>query len=213
MTGIAVSSSRATAALSTSGAQLFESAVSEDTSRITHQIRQLRNEPSPGSVGLARSGSGAGQTLEERLFDAVADAKILTAQVAMHLDQQWRTKLFQQLDSLHDPAEWEPADDPVERSSFSTFLKAMLSVNPSRRPGLGLSSAGHPIAAWTVGRNRLTIEFLPEDRVRWVLTRVIDNEPEHFAGQTPVTRLLEGLQPYHPETWFSHAAESDESSR
>jgi hypothetical protein len=141
--------------------------------------------------------------LAERLFDALANAKVLTSAVAMHLDRDWRDKLFRQLDSLHDADELEEGDEPLRQSSFATFLKAILMVNPQRRPGLGLSREGHLIAAWTTGRDRLTIEFLPNDRVRWVLARYKDDEPSRFAGQTPVDELAAGLSPHRPERWFS----------
>src|ERR1700735_1244401 len=82
-------------------------AVSSGTRDITDQIDALRRRPSPAllqpEVGSASQGKSAG----EPLFDALAAAKILTSQVAMHLDEGWRDKLFRQLDSLHDPAEWE----------------------------------------------------------------------------------------------------------
>jgi hypothetical protein len=131
---------------------------------------------------------------------------MLTASVAMHLDQARRDKLFRQLDSLHDVTEWEEGDEPLQRSSFSTFLKAMLTVNPQRQPGLGLSQDGHLIGAWTTQRDRLTIEFLPNDWVRWVLAfhKEEDDGPRRFAGQTPVSELTEGLAPHRPEHWFSH---------
>jgi hypothetical protein len=142
--------------------------------------------------------------IQELLFEALASVKILTSQVAMHLDREWRDKLFSQLDSLHDLTEWEDGDQPIQQSSFATFLKAMLSVRPARRPGLGLSSAGHLIAAWTTGDDRMTIEFLANDRVRWVLSRQYDGEPERVAGEMSVSRLMDGLTPYSPERWFAH---------
>lgn len=148
--------------------------------------------------------------MQERLFDALAGVKILTSQVAMHLDQEWRRALFRQLDSLHDPDEWEQDDQPVDASSFTTFLKAMLSINPDRRPGLGLSHAGHLVAAWTTGSDRLTVVFLPRDRVRWVLARRYDDDIERFAGETGVARLAEGLAAHHSEHWFARAEKNHE---
>lgn len=173
---------------------------SQDTQLIERRVNDLLNRPSPASC-IALSAEKL--PLEERLFDATASVKILTAQVAMHLEREWRDRLFSQLDSLHDPAEWEPDDQPIQQASFATFLKAIVQIKPQRRPGLGLSHGGHLIAAWTTGRDRLTIEFLPNNRVRWVITRYRDNESEHFAGQTAVSHLTEGLAPYKPERWFS----------
>jgi hypothetical protein len=178
----------------------FNMAVFSEATRLTERrVNQLLNPPSPASlISLTIE-----RPLEERLFDATANVKILTAQVAMHLEREWRDQLFRQLDSLHDPAEWESEDEPIKQASFATFLKAIVQIKPKRRPGLGLSHGGHLIAAWTKGRDRLTIEFMANDRVRWVLTRFRDDESEHFAGQTSVSRLAEGLAPYEPESWFS----------
>lgn len=175
-------------------------AMSKETNLFEQRVTELTSPLSPGalvSLPVERS-------IEEQIFDATATVKILTAQVAMHLEREWREKLFQQLDSLHDPIGWEPGDLPVQQSSFSTFLKAICQIKPKCRPGLGLSSSGHLIAAWTVGEDRLTIEFLTNDRVRWVLTRTLDDGPERFAAQTSVARLLNRLMPYHPEHWFSY---------
>jgi hypothetical protein len=181
----------------------FELAFSSATKRLARQVEALRHQRSPTSrdqQALPR------KDLAERLFDALASAKQLTASVAMYLDPARRDRLLRHLDSLHDLAEWEEDNEPLQQSSFATFLKAMLAVNPERQPGLGLSHAGHLIGAWTTDRDRLTIEFLPNDWVKWVLARYNkeDEEPRRFAGQTPVSELTEGLTPYQPEYWFSH---------
>jgi hypothetical protein len=179
-------------------------AASLQTVQLEEQIKNLKIPPSPGALK-----STATSSIEESLFDATAAVKILTAQVAMHLDREWRTKLFRQLDSLHDPSEWEPSDSPIRQSSFATFLKAICDIKPTRRPGLGLTSAGHLIAAWTTSKDdRLTIEFLPNDRVRWVMSMLLDDDIERLAGQTTVARLRDRLQPYEPGRWFDNAEKS-----
>ena len=204
MTGMIVPSRRKPIALRAGMfAPELELAFSSETKRLARQVDALRHHLSPTSHDqtlLPR------KDLAERLFDALASAKVITASVAMHLDCARRDKLFRQLDSLHDLAEWEEGDEPLQQSSFETFLKAMLAVNPERQPGLGLSHAGHLIGAWTIGRDRLTIEFLPNDWVKWVLAQYKeDDEARRFAGQTPVSELTESLAPYQPEHWFSHA--------
>jgi hypothetical protein len=193
------------------GASLH-SALSADTNKIVEWVDGLRR-PSPAS--LTRTTAVDGQPLEVRVFNALAAAKVLTSQVAMHLERHFHERLFRQLDSLHDTDEWEDDDEPINPSSFQTFLKAILTIKPERRPGLGLSQTGNLIAAWTTARDRLTIEFLPKDRVSWVLARYRNDtdEPARFAGQTSVSELLEGLAPYHPEHWFSHAGENHEPSQ
>jgi len=202
---------------------MLKDALSKETMNLAEAIRTfLHSDPSPGSLLQEQPIAGLMQTsttrtarvsvepsLHERLFDALAEVKIMTSKVAMHLDKQWRQKLFAQLDSLHDPDEWEEGEEPLQQESFATFLKAMLAINPERRPGLGLSSLGHLIAAWTTGSDRLTIEFLPGDRTRWVLARAVSGETDRFAGDTPVSRLVEGLAPYRPDYWLRYAEQQD----
>jgi hypothetical protein len=187
----------------------LEQAFSAGTNEIARLVAALQNQPSPASLRSEPRLAPDEQPLETRLFDALAAAKILTAQVAMHLDGEWRTKLFAQLDSLHDAEEWEAGDEPIDPLSFQTFLKAFLAIKPARRPGLGLSYTGNLIAAWTTGRDRLTIEFLPNDRVHWVLAGYPDEgEPDRFAGQVDVSRLVQGLAPHNPEHWFLDASDN-----
>src|SRR5580704_16658355 len=80
--------------------------------------RALISMPSPGSGAMSKliaerlegialptptfSGrrSDAPRSLEEQLYDALAAFKVRTASVAMHLDREWRSRLFRQLDSL-----------------------------------------------------------------------------------------------------------------
>jgi hypothetical protein len=185
------------------------SALSAETNKIVQWVDGLRR-PSPASV----TATIEGQSLDRRVFDALADAKVLTAHVAMHLERESRDRLFRQLDSLHETDQWEQGDEPINKSSFQTFLKAILTIKPERRPGLGLSHTGNLIAAWTTTRDRLTIEFLPNDRVSWVLARYDDTEePARFAGQTSVSQLVEGLAPHRPEHWFSHAGKNHKPSQ
>jgi hypothetical protein len=171
---------------------------------LRERVAALHNPPSPASLRpFVVAEKSETKTLEERLFDATANVKILTSQVAMHLDREWRERLFQQLDSLHDPEEWDAEDKPIQQSSFATFLKAIFQIRPTVRPGLGLSHGGLLVAAWTSGKNRLTIEFLPNDRVRWVISRYPEGEFEQFAGQIPVSSLLDSLSKYSPAEWLN----------
>ncbi len=145
-------------------------------------------------------------SVEQRLFDALSTTKMLTSKVAMHMDQEWRKRLFAQLDALHDPDDWDDADEPVSEKSFLTFLRTMLLLRPSRRPGLSLANGGHLVGAWTEGKDRLTIEFLAGDQVRWVLVRYLDGDRESAAGTTYVSRLRNALASYDPQHWLSGAS-------
>jgi len=176
---------------------------SDDAHLIRQSLDEIENRPLTGSSVSERS--GAAESLAERLYDTLADAKIMTARVAMHLDQGWRDRLFAQLDELLDVEDWHEDDEPVLDVSFATFLRMILHQKPERRPGLGVSHRGHLIAAWTQGADRLTLEFLPADTIRWVLSCEVNGERERAAGETPVGRLPEVLSPYRPARWFAHA--------
>lgn len=173
--------------------------MSAQTQEIESRIQQLRSPVAPSMRPLQEHA----KSLEEKLFDATAGVKVMTSQVAMYLDSQWRSKLFKQIDFLHDVDEWEQGDTPLQRESFATFLKAICELKPKTRPGLGLTSSGQLIAAWTAGSSRLTIEFLGNNRVKWVISRMIDDEIEHYVGDTTVNRLAVGLEPHHTEEWFA----------
>ena len=148
---------------------------------------------------------GAPKSLDEELYDALAAFKMQAALVAMHLDRDWRSRLFGQLDSLLAAEDWEPSDPPPSPESYSTFLRMLTLLRPQRRPGLGATTDGHIIATWTVGDARLTIECLPKDFVRWHLAVTIDGERERAAAETPLPRLVEVLHPYDQGRWFRHA--------
>jgi len=167
-----------------------ETYIKEELDRLTPPI-------SPASFNVSSF-----ETLDERLFDATVSVKIALSQVSMHMDRSWRDTLFHQIDSLHDVDEWEEDDKPIDKRSFASFIRWIILINPQRLPGMGLSYIGNVIAAWTHGSDRLTAEFLPDDRVKWVLSRCIDEETERASGITSVSRLHKCLAPYNPETWF-----------
>ena len=167
---------------------------------MAEKLKNLK-EPTPTFSGARPD---APRSLEEQLYDALAAFKIQTAQVAMHLDREWRTSL-RQLDSLLAPEDWEADDPPPTLGSYSTFLRMLTMLRPKRRPGLGATDDGHLIATWTTGDDRLTLECLPKDIVRWHLSVTINGERERAAAETPLYRLTEVLRAYDPSRWFNNA--------
>lgn len=147
----------------------------------------------------------APKSIEERLFDTRAQFKIFLSQIAMHLTDEWRTALFSQLDNLLDPAQWENADRPPRLGSFQTFVRMLLLLRSEIRPGIGATHDGNIIAAWTRNENRLTIECLDRDAVRWSLMTTVDSEKVRAAGLDTVRRLPTVLAPYAPQTWLKRA--------
>ena len=92
----------------------------QDMNVLRERVAALQNPPSPASLRPSSVAENyETKTLEDRLFDATANVKILTSQVAMHLDPEWRERLFKQLDSLHDPEEWEAEDKPIPRTEIA----------------------------------------------------------------------------------------------
>jgi hypothetical protein len=173
-------------------------ALSDVSKDIAQRLKHLM-DPTPTFSGER---TAPARNLEERLYDALAAFKVRTSVVAMHLDRDWRARLFRQLDSLLAVVDWEADDEPPSIGSFSTFLRLLILIRPERPPGLGATSGGNLIAAWTVGNDRLTIECQPQDFVRWNLSALIDGERERSAAVTPLRRLREVLGPYRPEHWF-----------
>ncbi|NOU20623.1 MAG: hypothetical protein HOO93_02340 [Methyloglobulus sp.] len=141
-------------------------------------------------------------SLEDKLYESRAYCKIEISKVAMYLPNEWRTHFFKQLDNLMDAVNWEADDPPITGASFNTFLRMLLELWPVKHPGLGVSNDGNIIAAWTTGRDRLTIECFPNDKVRWVVSRYLEDERESAAVITQVSRLIATLQPYSPSDWF-----------
>jgi len=153
---------------------------------------------------IGRSLTDPATPLKEQLYNVRADCKIKTAQVAMHLAGDWRIRFFNQIDNLLDHENWEPSDQPATAASFATLLRMILHIR-GRRPGLGATAGGNFIATWTEGKDRLTIECKPDDKVRWVLVRDLDGQLESAAGETNLARLHDVLHPYDPQRWFANA--------
>jgi hypothetical protein len=141
--------------------------------------------------------------LAEKLFAAVAAAKRWTSQVAMRLPDGVRQSVFAQLDRLHDVDEWHEGSQPIRLPSYQTFLRAILAGAVSGKPSLALTSHGTLTGIWQRNGRRLLIEFLAEDRVRYLVTQPIDGAPERAAGDTSVARLQALLAPFGLEKWFA----------
>jgi hypothetical protein len=152
---------------------------------------------------VLRGTAGAGKSIQEKLFDALANFKIFTSQVAMHFDLQNRDKLFKQLDSLLDAEEWPEGDLVPELASFRTLLRTVLVIRPKKMPGLGASSRGRFVAAWIAGADRLTIECFSNDRLRWSLSVTEESERRAAAAESSLKHLIAEIAPYGPERWFS----------
>jgi len=183
---------------------LSPSTGSPDTIAIRRALSEFAFPRSPGAIRRGHPAQHPPKSfLEERLYDARAACKIKTATVAMQFDHDWRIRFFRQLDNLMDIDNWEKDDLPVTDASFATLLRMLLFIKPKRRPGLGITNDGNVLAAWTVGKDRLTIECRAADQVRWVVVIYDGEERESAAGEGHLPRLMDVLAPYKPQRWFA----------
>jgi hypothetical protein len=142
------------------------------------------------------------ETTEGQLAEKLGSFKRVAASVGMYLDPNWRTRLFAKLDSLMDPQEWDADFALPSEQSFSTFLRMIIYLHPTKRPGLGLSAKGHFLASWSKDLDRIVIECLSNDDVRWVLSRSMGHDRESGAGKTKIYRLPDVIHPYEPDHLF-----------
>jgi hypothetical protein len=144
-----------------------------------------------------------GASVPEQLRMKSASLKRIAAAVAMHFTQDWRQRLFTRLDEICNAEDWDADCVMPSEQSFSTFLRMIIYLHPTRRPGIGLSHRGHFLAAWTKGSDRIVIECVGNDDVRWVLSRLIDGKRESGAGKVSVHRIPDVIAGYDPEELFN----------
>jgi hypothetical protein len=175
------------------------------------EANRLTAVPSAASQPLRWTSDGTGvrqfivadpKSEAERAFDQLVDLKIQSADFAMHLDSAWRAGLFRQLDELLDVEEWDFDDIMPSVASFRTFLRLIIHNKVAKRPGLGATRDGKVIAAWTSGKDRLTVECQPDDTIRWVLVKYVGGQRVSSANTGPVGLLRKYLAPYDPGVWF-----------
>ena len=138
--------------------------------------------------------------LEERL--RLVQDRI--SEISMHLPTGFAAGLNRQFANLMDDDAWEDDDELVSPEAVTAFILTLLSTRTKRRPGIGTNGRGSITGSWTNGDNRLTIECLPNERVRLILSRRRDNgdvERAAFEEMRP-ERIRAVLAPFNPEVWF-----------
>lgn len=165
--------------------------VGRDAKKMEETLRSMQVVQPVALVSAPKSGV----VTEEGIFEARLRAKLLMANVAMHISSDWRASLFRQLDDILDINEWESGDPFPTPDSMRTFLRMIIYLTFRKCPGLGLSG-GSVVAAWTESDQRLTIECLPADRIHWVFSKRLNDFLEIGSGETLVTRLPDVLAPY-----------------
>jgi hypothetical protein len=139
----------------------------------TKMMVSLKSRLSSGTTALQITAQEKQQPAEplEAVFNNLATLKVATSKLAMHLSDRYRTSLFDEVDRLLNIENWDDDSSLVDVRSFETFLRAVLYNRIGRMPSLGISQ-GLVLAAWhgRKGAQRLYVEFLPDDRVKVLLT-------------------------------------------
>lgn len=175
---------------------------SDEKRRLPENIEKLKNKFGSLSLIDTTLPTASNRSLEEILFDARAAVKMLTSRVSMHIDSSTREKLFKQIDLMHDADEWDIEDSPISPSSYASFLKWIVLASPARAPGLGMGSSGNLIAVWMDGADRLVLEFLKGDSVKWLVKRSNAEGVEVGSGQAKIARVSAVLAPYNVDTFL-----------
>jgi hypothetical protein len=167
------------------------------------QAKRFVASPPPSEAFLSESSNLVEQKpLDQRVYELLADAKIKTRLVGNHLPKEWQSRLFHQLDQLHEIDMWEPGDLPMLKESFDTFLSMMLIIRPSVRPGLSLTHDGNILGTWGTKDDYITISFLPNRKLRWSILRTYAGELIRSTSFAPAEGFEQYLEPYDPSHWW-----------
>jgi hypothetical protein len=157
-----------------------------------------------GSRSLGRPSLSDEATFAERLALRLLSFKRMTSQIARYLDRSWHAQLFERLDMLFDAEDWDSDFALPLEASFETFLRLIIYLHPTKRPGIGLSSRGYILASWSKDGDRIVIECLPNDDLRWVLSQTNEGARESAAGKNRIQRLVELIEGYEPDRFFKN---------
>lgn len=174
-------------------------------SNLTKEVMSKVSEIEKNDLSIDENIYVKRDTLNEQLFDARANVKILLSNVSMYFSEALREKLFRQIDLLHDFEDWEEGDTPVQTQSFCTFIRWFFMTQPQQLPNFGLSSAGHFISSWLANDNKdsLILEFMSNDQIKWFVTKSYEEGPDQSSGLTKIFRIADILSPYHVDNWYT----------
>lgn len=125
-------------------------------------------------------------TLENRVFDSGVKMKVAVSQYAMHLSQETREKLFQDLDEVVNVEDWYDEDALPREESFRDFLKWTIYSKRFNWISIGISEEGNVLVAWKSEHALLTASFEGNSRVIWAVKRVSEEGETHVAGNSPL---------------------------
>jgi hypothetical protein len=173
------------------------------SSPLRQQARSIRVDVSANKPRSIENWHSPEVSLASLLFDASAKAKQWTSSVSMRIEDETRMWLFRQLDRLHEIDEWFEGNEPIDLSSYKTFVRAIIAGYISGKPALALTPDGRVVAIWQNQVDKLIIDFFTGDNVRYLVTQTRLEMVERFAGNTSSERLREVLVPFNSGSWFS----------
>ena len=155
-------------------------------------------------VPIETFSSSITHSLIEQLWDNRAALKEITAKYsASHLDSAFRKKLFFQIDWLLNFEEWEAGERLADIDSYKTLIKFILNANLATTPYLGLSENGLLLASFISDKGKLTIECMPNEKVKYIAAYLSDGKQKRAAGDAEsIKDLLDLLYPFKNAGWF-----------
>lgn len=108
--------------------------------------------------------------LEGQLFDSLSRSARLASMLSMHLPDEWRVAVFNQLRSLLSLDTWDDDANLLDEASTRTFLRFVIFAGIRRVPSLGISNRRLLTATWTWNSRKLFMEYGSNDRCRSVFS-------------------------------------------
>ena len=132
--------------------------------------------------------------LEAELFEVRVRLKLLTSQVAMHLNPEERRNLFVAIDRLLGLAEWEEESVKLDEGAFRSFLRFTIYAHPRRIPNVGIGPDGALLTGWHSRRRSVHVEFLAGDQCIALIKLESDRGTERIAFRGHVAHLRDVLE-------------------
>ena len=183
----------------------LSSGTSWASSLLQERLRAILQSSAGNIVRQATTSLPVEADKTHRLFNTSAALKMAASEVSMHLPEGWRKRLFENIDDLHEPDDWEESDRLADPGSFKTFLRTVLRLGIKKNMMLGISDDGNILAGLRRGNDSLAFAFLPGDRIRWSIVEHEGDTSNSTGDTTSLERLPEYLKPFNPEAWFGDA--------
>jgi hypothetical protein len=139
---------------------------------------------------IVRNLSAPQPTIEERLSNALTQAKTVIAHGVRDLGEERARDFRARLTELLNPEDWDDDDAILQAASTQTMIKAVIATG-SPALGLTLTSTGNLISTWTVDGRTVRIEALPSGQVSWA---IIDKQGDKLIPRHSNADSVTGLQ-------------------